>query len=534
MRWSGGTAGVLVSAGAVIVVAVALGWLPAGNTSLLPAEERMATSVPSTSAGSATTSRAAGGAYWRDRWGKDEIVQRIRPAYDSEYINNPHKGTATFQRFNGDPLYPTIWWDDSKGPLEFPPPTNKDLSNDRYPPTRISYCRWLWRVIEPEKGKIRFDILDAALKTAAERHQTLQLRIQPYIGNDAPAWYYQLGGTRVAGSHEIDHNTPAYLQHWGDLIRALGQRYDGHPALESFDIAYGGACGEGGGNATAETAARLVDVYCQAFRKTQLLSMLGTPGCKYGSTLKGVHLGWRADCYGDIRAEGLDETPDELAWNHMRDAYPQDVENGGVKDAWKTAPVTFETGWTVPYWQQHGWDIDWIIAQAYRYHASVFMPKSVYIPDEWMPKIMEMNKRLGYRFHIHQMDLPLQAKPGQMMETHLTIDNRGVAPIYRPYHFALRFGQGGRHYVVKYKADIRTWLPDLTFVCEKIVFPAGLSRGEVKISCSIVNDDDQPVVRLAIKPVAPDGWHPLTSMDVVDKESLPISATKPSRSGKGQ
>jgi hypothetical protein len=218
----------------------------------------------------------------------------------------------------------------------------------------------------------------------------------------------------------------------------------------------------------------------------------------------------------------------------MGDAYPQEVEDDGVKDAWKTAPVTFESGWTVPYWKEKGWDIDWIIDQAYKYHASVFMPKSAWIPEEWMPKIMEMNKRLGYRFHIHQMDLPLEAKPGQAMETHLTIDNRGVAPIYRPYHFALRFSQGDRHYVVKYKADIRTWLPDLSFVRETIVFPAGLLPGEVRISCSIVNDDDQPVVRLAIKPLDADGWHPLTSMDVVDKESVPISTPWRPRPAKGK
>ena len=57
-----------------------------------------------------------------------------------------------------------------------------------------------------------------------------------------------------------------------DTIRMLGARYDGHPDLESFDIAYGGSCGETGGNSTPETAHALVDVFLASFRKTPLLS----------------------------------------------------------------------------------------------------------------------------------------------------------------------------------------------------------------------------------------------------------------------
>ncbi len=496
---------------------------------------------------------------WRDAWGKAEVVQRIRPEYNDAYINNPHKGTTTFQRFNGDPLYPGMRWDDSKGPMEFLAPANADLSNDHYPPTRVSYCRWPWKAIEPEKGKIRFDILDAALKTAHDRGQTLQLRIEPWAQpEDAPDWYYTMGGTRqgrpttrpaaVAAVPptpspttapttmrvrrprlpEADCNNPLYLQHWGDLIRALGKRYDGHPDLESFDVAYGGQWGEGGGNATYQTASKLVDVYCEAFKKTDLILMLSTPGCKYASTLKDRHFGWRADCFGDMNKRSDGTVPAGLNWNHMYDAYPQSVEEDGLRDAWKYRPVTYETCGTVSSWKRSNYDVDWIIEQGYKYHVSVFMPKSVVVPDEWMPKIMEFNKRMGYRFFIHQMNLPLEARPGQLIETFVTMDNKGCAPIYRPYHFAFRFTQGEKSYVVKLKQDIRTWLPDLTFFREKFIYPPQLEIGkEVKVACAIVNDQDQPVVKLAIKPLAVDGWHALTSMDVSEKDSPAIDSWKP-------
>jgi hypothetical protein len=279
-------------------------------------------------------------------------------------------------------------------------------------------------------------------------------------------------------------------------------------------VAYGGVCGEMGGNASPDTAAQLVDIYRQAFKKTQLISMLGTPGCVYGSTLKDPPLGWRGDCFGDLRTKG-EGVPDHLRWNHMFDEYPTRMWENGVQDAWKTAPVIFETCWTVAHFFEQHWDIDWIIEQGYKYHLSVLMPKSVWFPEQWNDKVLEFNKRMGYRFHLMQLMLPLEARPGQTIETRLTIDNKGVAPIYQPYKFALRFTQGQTHHVVKLDYDIRRWLPDLTYFAERITFPQGLEKGEATLSCAIVNAAGEPVVKLAIEPQAIDGWHYLGHVDVV-------------------
>ncbi|MFB3893699.1 MAG: DUF4832 domain-containing protein [Phycisphaerae bacterium] len=477
--------------------------------------------------------------YWRDAFGKDEVIQRIRPEHTTEYLNNPHKGTATFQRFNGDPLAENLGWNDAdgvqkwnaveaEGVRSWEDAINADCRNDRYPPTRISYCRWAWSLLEPEKGKLRFDIIDRALAVAAARGQTLQFRTQPQVGPyECPKWYWDLGAksdpeASRPGYRVADHNDPLYIQHWGDHIRALGDRYDGHPNLESFDIAYGGGCGETGGNTNCPNARTLAQIYLDSFPGTQLLGMLGTEGCAYAARQRGHRIGWRADCFGDVHVgrfdgkEGPLPVPRHLTWNHMRDAYPVSLRECGMEDTWKTAPITFETCWTVPYWFNNGWDIDWIIEQGLKYHPSVFMPKSVYIPEQWMDKIMAFSQRLGYWLHLHQMIIPLEAKAGRKFEVSAVIDNKGVAPIYRPYRFALRFSQGKTHRVVRLKEDIRSWMPDLTSFAESFTFPAGLTRGEAKVSCGIVNAKDQPVVRLAIKATDADGWHPLTSVDVVD------------------
>jgi hypothetical protein len=469
--------------------------------------------------GAARTRGRAKKGEWRKAFGPGEVIQRVRPRESFAYLGNPHKGTTTFQRFNGDPLYPGTTWNDREGPVEFKK-FDGNLKNPRYPDTTISYCRWLWSVIEPEKGKCRWDIIDGALEAARARGQTLQVRIQPFIGDDMPKWYWEMGGVRLRkasryGVLEPDHNAPAYAKHWGEFVRAFGKRYDGHPNLESFDIAYGGACGEMGGNATRATAAKLVDVYLRSFRKTQLVSMLGTHGCRYAAK-KGRKLGWRADCFGDLRQSGRGAVPHGLSWNHMYDAYPKEVIDDGVQEAWRAAPVTLETCWVVGHWHQQGWDVDWILEQGLKYHLSVFMPKSSYIPEEWEEKIAEFNRRMGYRFVLRQMILPLEVKRGQRVKVQAWVDNVGVAPIYRPYRLAYRFRQGEKAAVVHSKQDVCKWMPEHTWFSEGVEVPRALRPGTVELEVGIVDPKtNKPKVKLAIEGLSEDGWHPVAMVDAV-------------------
>jgi hypothetical protein len=449
-------------------------------------------------------------------------VQRIRPEYTDAVLNNPHKGTSTFQRFEGDPLYPTTSWDDSKGPTEFselkPPLVNKN-----YPPTRISYCRWLWSVLEPEEGKIRFDIIDNALAAAKKRGQTLSMRTQPFIDEKVPAWYWKTGAKydeehfKKTGQKIPDHNDPLYIKHWGNHIRALGKRYDGHPDLESFDMAYGGNWGEGGGNSSDETAAKLMDIYVGAFKKTQLLAMMDTPGGEYvAKKIDRKNIGWRVDCYGDLRKR-KGEAPAQLGlnWTHMLDFYPVELVNRGYSERWKTAPVVLETCGTVASWFEGGFDIDRIIHDGYYYHVTAFMPKSVRIPDEWMDRIMDFNEKMGYRFFIHNMILPTRIHAGDSIKTDVIIDNRGSAPIYKNYRFALKFKQEKNEWIVPLKQDITTWTPGYTPFTEQLRMPPGLKTGKVFVSCGIINDQQQAVVKFAIKTVDENNWHPLGVMEIV-------------------
>jgi hypothetical protein len=462
----------------------------------------------------------ADGKNWRAAFGPKEVVQRVRPTEFTGYLANPHRGAATFQRFNGDPLYPGGRWDDSVGPTQFPPFSGvpKDLSNGAYPATTVAYCRWIWSVLEPEKGQYRWDIIDGALKAARERGQTLQVRLQPCAGRpEFPDWFWKTGASRQKDApDEPDYNGEAYVKPWSELIRSFAARFDGHADLESFDMAYAGVCGEGGGNTTDATAEKLMDVYLGGFRRTQLVAMLGTHGAAY-ALAKRKDIGWRADSFGDLRIGGdSPDVPRGLRWNHMYEDYPRQIVEDGAGEAWKTGPVTLETGGTVGYWRRRGFDIDFILEWGLRNHCSVFMPKSCAIPEDWRQKIEDFSNRIGYRFVLRQVTFPLEAKPGAPVTFDVYLDNVGCAPIYRPYKLALRFTQGGSVEVVPFQNDIRTWLPGQVWFSEKLPFPAKLKPGVVKVDMAIVDPNtNRPVVRFAVKEIDKDDWHPLRFMDVL-------------------
>jgi len=458
---------------------------------------------------------------WKNGFAATEKIQRVRPARFEGYLDNPHRGTTTFQRFEGDALQADHSWHDDRGPVQFnPPPAKKPAPVANYPTTRVAYCRWPWSVLEPARGEIRFDLIHSALKTAAAHDQSLQIRFEPFVMDDIPKWYVETGAGLLPGNPgpEIDSNDPRYIEHWTRFVRALGAEFNAHPNLDSVDVAYAGRYGEMGGNATLESARKLVDAYVETFPDTFLLGMIGAAGCAYAASLPTRNFGWRGDGFLDVKFRAPGIVPDGLVWHHMFDEYPRHLIEQNLRDRWQHAPVSLEpyhTVWHLLKAEGFSHDIAWQLDQCLKYHPSTFMAKSVEIPEPWMDVYQKFDLRLGYRFHLHQMTLPLSVSPGQQIEAAITIDNRGVAPIYRPYKFALRFVQNGRESIVKFNADIRRWLPDFSFEKEMLSLPESLQPGKARVDGAIVDEGGNPRVKLAIAETDAKGWHPLTFVNVV-------------------
>jgi hypothetical protein len=258
---------------------------------------------------------------------------------------------------------------------------------------------------------------------------------------------------------------------------------------------------------TPETRKRIIDAYIAAFKKTPLVMLIGdTVGMKYALD-KGA--GWRADCLGDMG--GFSPT-----WNHMK-YYPEQLERCSALEAWKQAPVAFESCWDMRKWVAEGWDVDAIFNWALQVHVSYMNNKSAPIPEGAKGKVEDFIRRMGYRFVLRSLEHPAEVKRGEAFPVTLTWENVGVAPCYADYVAALALADsaGARVWTQTSKESVRTWLPGKIERQETAQLPGELSAGAYTLQVAIVDSaTSQPVIKLAIEGRQDDGWYPLSTVTV--------------------
>jgi len=439
----------------------------------------------------------------------------VRPVEIDDVLVNPGMGIQTFQRFRGDPINPAARWSEV-GPeaaaeaAERPPD---------FPDSSLAYCRWFWSQIEPEPGRYRWEIIDAALEAARRRGQTLDFRLMPYDqSHPLPEWYRRSGARRANRPEDKDGDIwspdaadPLYLKHWGALVRAAGARYDGHPFLNSVDISTVGYWGEGWGPYLPEWPVQqaLIDVYFEAFRRTPLLMNFDEPRALAYGVSRGA--GWRLDCWGDLGGRGK-------GMMHMLDLYPQQVVRTGIQDAWQRSPVSLETCGTPLGWKQWGYsarEVEYSIRQALRWHASTINIKSTAIPAEFQPLFEEFQKKLGYRFILRKLEYPRSARAGAMMPLSMWWLNAGVAPVYREYWLALELRSAAGAATIRLPADVRRWLPGDAVFDGTVYVPETLAPGTYRLSVALLDPRTQlPAIRLAIQGRRDDGWYELGELQI--------------------
>ena len=477
---------------------------------------------------------------------------KVYPNEIYDVLNNPGIGFMTFQRFNGDTLNAGIRWTEGF-PIEYQT-FNGNLTNKNHPQTSIAYFRVYWKFVEPdEAGKYNWPMIDKALRTAAERGQTLMLRIAPYgtgRNTDVPDWYRQMVGEKKQEKIQnwvVDPEDSRYVQYFGGMIAALGQRYDGHPDLESVDISFIGPWGEGSGThlLSEKTRIALLNSYLDNFKKTPLhFQQLNGDAPDPGVLVKGTniaaswpdgrnngegpqmrHIGYRLDCWGDYNLENreIDNWGQKRKWSHMRDVYPSDLIKSGMADAWKKAPVTFEICWTLMHWHEiFKWDeevVSYIFDESLKLHLSSFNAKSSPVPAAWKPLVDKWLKRMGYRFVVRQFIYPSYVyRQGQLSFTSLW-ENIGVAPIYKDYKLAVRLRNAQKTIILPVDVDIREWLPGDIVCDDKLFIPFDAPLGKYQLEIAIVEPVSfEPRVQLAIVGKTIDGWYSMGEIEI--RESM--------------
>jgi uncharacterized protein DUF4832/glycosyl hydrolase family 42 (putative beta-galactosidase) len=430
----------------------------------------------------------------------------VRPVQTDEILLNPGMGFNTSQHLEND-----------AGPDSIYDYTERLLDQEQYPKTTIAYLRFYWYHFEPEPGVYNWYIIDNALKMARERGQALALRLVPY-GNhprhDIPGWLReQIGESRDLGhsSWRVDPEDPRYVENWNKLVRAAGERYDGHPDLEFVDISIVGFWGEGAGSEllTEKTRRSLVDAYLEAFRKTRLVMLLTDERTNgYGRSKRDV--GWRVDCLGDLGFWA----DDQGGWTHMWDCYPQRIIETGMQDSWKTAPVVLELCGVFNTWKnREGYGIEevkYIIQQSLKWHISVLNAKSSPVPEQWRPLIDEWLKKMGYRLALRKFTYPAAVRPGEKLTFTSWWENKGVAPCYSKFSLALRLTNPRHSEILPTGADITGWLPGDNLYDDAVFLPREMPEGEYDLELGLLDPRSlEPVVRLAVEGRSADGWYRL-------------------------
>lgn len=429
----------------------------------------------------------------------------IHPQRIDDVLVNPGMGIQTFQRFNGDPINSGVKWSE-EGPTGA---VSQNSTPADFPQSSISYCRWFWETIEPEKGKVRWDILDLALKNAAKNGQKLAFRLMPYDQNHAlPAWYRESGAKRInkadAAIWEPDFSDELYLKYWGDLVKAVGQRYDGDPRLDTVDISSVGYWGEGWSDymPAFDIQKKLIDIWFAAFPTSHLLMNFDQPEALHYGTARGA--GWRFDCLGDLRVK----------WSHMRDFYPEQIVRAGIPDTWEKSPVSMETCWVPAYWKAQGWDVHYILSEALRWHITSMNIKSSAIPPEWKEVFTDFQKRMGYRFELRRFEYPAVARESAAIPIKMWWVNSGVAPAYQPYQLSIALHTVSEDHVIDVPAEVRNWLPGDHLVEQTIALPANVV-GTYQLRIALLDPAARkPAVRLGIAGRTDDGWYELGSITI--------------------
>jgi hypothetical protein len=431
----------------------------------------------------------------------------VWPKAIDDVLYNPGMGFTTMGAFNGD--------------------------IEGYPKSTISYWRWYWETIEPENGVYRWDIIDETIKKAKSRGQRVALGIMPANGRlGAPKWYKDLGAKAFeyiaeesvktgVKSWMPDHNDPLYLKYMGRLVEEFAKRYDGNPDIDHIDMRSLGHWGEWHFSfikptpiVKPEIRRALVDIYINNFKRTPILMLIGGKEELTYAINKGT--GWRADCLGDLGFWGSN-------WNHMKDYYQQALDSANANDAWKHAPVAFESCGVMQNWADKGYDIDFIFDEALRWHCSIFNNKSSAVSPRWWSAVEKFLKKMGYRFAIQYITHPLKVKFGGTLKIESVWENQGVAPPYRNYIIAFKLQplnrRGGSQQIEdpNYNVDVRKWLPGKHNLTLDLTIPTTIKPNRYLFSVAFLDPDTkEPSVSLAIEGRDGLGWYSLSEVEITE------------------
>ena len=278
-------------------------------------------------------------------------------------------------------------------------------------PCSVVYIRFNWADAEPEEGQFNWKLIDDVIAAWKPRGAAVAMRVMTCNAHSggyytSPKWLFDAGckgfeylvggddptsGGKRIPRIEPDYADPIYLEKHGAFLKALGERYDGHPDVEFLDIGSYGIWGEWHTQHPAPVAVRkqIVDLYLRAFRKTPLVFMSDDAEVLNYALAHGT----------GFRRDGVGSPWHEQNWIGSK----KYAGVAGMADTWKRAPIVFEWFGDYDYLQSRQWSFDAAVDFMLSNHVTLINDNIGRVPPEAMPQLEKLARLAGARFVLREL-----------------------------------------------------------------------------------------------------------------------------------
>ena len=363
--------------------------------------------------------------------GSAEERTTVQPKITRKALINPGMGWMHYH-------YSSRLW--AYGGLQKP-----DDTLDWFPGCSTIYFRLAWCYLEPEEGKYRWDIIDSYAQPWIAQGKKIAFRIttcENRFRYATPEWVFKAGAkfteytfaTYMAKKSdkpllEPIYTDPIYLEKLDHFLAAMGKRYNGNPHVAYIDIGTFGIWGEGhtGGTSklTQEQTDCVVKVHIDLHKKHFPDTLLCISDDVAGASRPGTDfpsLNYAFSQGVTLRDDSILVLKEPKMWFH----------NELAQKFSKTMPVIIEHEHYGLSKNRGAWNQDLLVKSVEEYHGS-------YMSIHWWPKeflkenkdaVDRINKRLGYRIELREVDYPARVKVGEEFTIKSSWANVGVAPCY--------------------------------------------------------------------------------------------------------
>jgi len=407
-----------------------------------------------------------------------------------------------------------------------------------YPPSILAlgstnYERAEWSALEPRPGQFDWSWIDDHLRKCvimgkqfafgvmcANVHSTQQY--------PTPKWLFDRGAASYTSKSSITGvvqvipkwDDPIFLEELGKFAQALAKRYDGNPGIAFIDVRSYGNWGEGhlyligGDRISSDALKQHIMSYRSAFTKTQLI-------LPWGEKVFDPVYDWAVAQNIGIRRDGICGNSDGSETFRCLGKVPAVFEFFDSYEKMK------KLGWWDGHPDRDGNGhtlLDCVKNGHPSYIGLNFYPASTKIfVAEQVPLIKQLANDMGYDFAVSRAAFPNIWHPNTEGRIELTIENRGVAPLYEPATLALALLDDGgkvveRQWVPASAIDPQQWQPGKHPAQIAAAIFSAAPPGAYHLALGLFADPKQPAPAylFANEGSTPDRWLMLGDVWVVN------------------